>query len=148
VRRSAEEAVHVRTVTEDDEGNQLCSLEERRCTRAETKTFRRASNRLNVWMRGARTRIIPSLPGAGGVALSTCSPGIGEPAVLWPDLAFTKSFPTGVFNRPSSTLRFAWSGRRQGQTESGVPLVGHLTYRATVGIRRMPGTPPARCKVC
>jgi hypothetical protein len=148
VRRSADETVHVRTVTEDSEGNLQCSLEERRCTKSETKTFRRASNRLNVWMRGARVRIIPSLPGAGGVVLSTCTPGIGEPDVLWPDLAFTKVFPLAVFNRPRATLRFAWSGRRQGRTEQGVALTGQLTYRATVGIRRMPGTPTARCRVC
>ena len=149
VRRSSEEIVHVRTVTEDDEGSEICTLTERTCAKSETKTFRRASNRLNVWMRrGSRVRIIPSLPGAGGVVLTTCTPGIGEPDILWPDLAFSKSFPLAVFNRPRSTLRFAWSGRRQGQTESGVPLVGQLVSRANVGIRRLPGTPPARCRVC
>jgi hypothetical protein len=148
VRRSSEEIVHVRTVTEDEQGNLICTLEERRCTKSETKTFRRASNRLNVWMRGTRVRIIPSLPGGGGVALGTCTPGVGEPDVLWPDLAFTKIFPVGVFNRSRSTLRFAWSGRRQGRTESGVALVGQLVYRASVGLRRLPGTPPARCRVC
>lgn len=148
VRRSADEIVHVRTVTEDDEGNQVCVLEERRCTRSETRTFRRASNRLNIWMRGARVRIIPSLPGGGGVVLSTCTPGIGEPGVLWSPLAFTKVFPLGVFNRPRSTLRFAWSGRRHGRTETGVAVAGQLVYRASVGLVRLPGTPPARCRVC
>jgi hypothetical protein len=149
VRRSADETVHVRTVTEDEEGNEICVLDERRCTKSETKTFRRASNRLNVWMRpGSRVRIIPSLPGGGGVVLATCTPGIGEPDVLWPDLAFTRTFPVGVFNRPRSTLRFAWSGRRQGRTESGVALAGQLVYRASVGLVRLPGTPPARCRVC
>jgi hypothetical protein len=148
VRRSAEETVQLRTVTEDDQGNQVCALIERQCSLAETKTFRRASNRLNVWMRGARVRIIPSLPGGGGVVLHTCTPGVGEPDLLWPDIAFQKTFPIGVFNRARSTLRFAWSGRRQARSETGIALSGQLSYRATVSIRRLPGTPPARCRVC
>jgi hypothetical protein len=148
VRRSAEETVQLRTVTEDDQGNQVCALTERQCSLAETKTFRRASNRLNVWMRGSRVRIIPSLPGSGGVVLTTCTPGIGEPDLLWPDLVFQKTFPIGVFNRARSTLRFAWNGRRQARSETGIALTGQLSYRATVGIRRLPGTPPARCRVC
>jgi hypothetical protein len=148
VRRSAEETVQLRTVTEDEQGNQVCALTERQCSLAETKTFRRASNRLNVWMRGSRVRIIPSLPGGGGVVLHTCTPGIGEPDLLWPDIAFQKTFPIGVFNRARSTLRFAWSGRRQARSETGIALTGQLSYRATVGIRRLPGTPPARCRVC
>jgi hypothetical protein len=149
VRRSAEETVHIRTVTEDEQGNQVCALLERQCSLAETKTFRRASNRLNVRMRGgSRVRIIPSLPGAGGVVVTTCTPGVGEPDLLWPDIAFQKTFPIGVFNRARSTLGFAWSGRRQARSETGVALTGQLSYRATVGIRRLPGTAPARCRVC
>jgi hypothetical protein len=148
VRRTTEEIVHVRTVTEDDQGNEICTLEERPCTKSETKTFRRASNRLNIWMRPSGVRIIPSLPGGGGVVLSTCAPGIGEPAVLWPDIAFTRSFPLGLFNRPRAMLRFAWSGRRRGQSETGVPLVGQLVYRAGVGLVRLPGTPRATCRAC
>jgi hypothetical protein len=149
VRRSAEETVQLRTVTEDDQGNQVCALTERQCSLAETKTFRRASNRLNVEMRGSRSvRIIPSLPGSGGVVLKTCAPGVGEPDLLWPDIAFQKTFPIGVFNRARSILRFAWSGRRQARSASGFALTGQLSYQATVGIRRLPGTPPARCRVC
>ncbi|MGH2921439.1 MAG: hypothetical protein ACRDKU_05155, partial [Gaiellaceae bacterium] len=148
VRRSTQEVVHVRTVTEDDQGNQTCALEERPCMRSETRTFRRASNRLNIWMRPSGVRIIPSLPGGGGVVLSTCAPAIGEPAALWPAIAFTRRFPLALFNRPRAMLRFAWSGRRQGQTETGVPLVGQLVYRAGVGLVRVPGTPRATCRAC
>jgi hypothetical protein len=149
VRRSAQETVHVRTVTEDAEGNLHCSLAEQRCAKTETKTFRRASNRLNVQMlRGARVRIIPSLPGAGGVVLVTCTPNLGDPATLWPDVAFARTFPLGVFTRPRSIIRFAWSGKRRGRTEAGVPVEGQLVYRSSVAVRRLPGTPPARCRVC
>lgn len=144
IRQSSQETVHVRTVTINDLGEQVCTLSAERCSRTGTRDYPRASNRLNLSMQGRRVRIIPSLPGAG--AFNSCS-GRGEPNALWSDIAFAKKFRLALFNQPTATLRFAWSGpRRRGVP--GYTLTERLTYRASVGIRRLPGTPRARCRVC
>lgn len=145
--RAFQESIHTRTITEDDEGNAICTLTEELCSGTEAKTLRRASNRLNIFMRpGGRVRVYPSLPGGG--PFGTCARGAGDPNSTWDVVRLGKLFPVGLLNRPRSTFRFAWRGRVRGETDSGTLVSGQLTYQASVGLRRMPGTPPARCRVC
>jgi hypothetical protein len=144
LRRSSEETVQIRTITFDDEGNEICTLTERPCTSNETKELRSAANRLNVMMVRARVRIYP--PNA--LRFGTCAPGLAEPNSVWPVAVFGRFFPLALFNRPRARFRFAWSGRVRSETETGVPVTGALTYNASIAVVRMPGTPPARCRVC
>ena len=145
VRRSSEETVQNRRITYDNFDNPICTLLEEHCTSSGTRELRRASNRLNVWMR-ARGRVHIYPPHA--VDFSTCAPDVALPNSVWPEAAFGKLFPTALFNRARAAFRFAWNGRVRGETETGVAVTGTLTYRSSIGVVRMPGTPPARCKVC
>lgn len=132
-RRSSEEVVHVRTVTYDNFDQPICKVEERPCTSSDTREFRRASNRLNVWMRrGGRVHLYA--PQAMG--FSTCAPDLA-PNVLLPSVG--KLFPVGLFNRSRATFRFS----KTHQLARGTYI-----YRASIGVRRLPGTPRVRCKVC
>jgi hypothetical protein len=145
VRGSSVETVQIRTITYDNFDNPICTLEGRRCTSGGTREFRKVANRLNVWPRPrARVHIYP--PRA--IDFSTCAPDVGHPNSVWPVAAFGKLFPYAWFNRARAVFKFAWSGRVKGETETGVPITGTLTYRSSIGIVRMPGTPRARCRAC
>lgn len=147
LRRSFQETIHVRTITIDDQGEEVCTLSEESCSGTEAKTLRRASNRLNLFMRpGGKVRVYPSLPGGG--PFGTCARGAGEPNSTWDVVRLGRHFPVGLLNRPRSMFRFAWRGRVRGETDQNVLVSGLLDYRAQVGLVRMPGTPPARCRVC
>ena len=145
MRRSIEEVVHIKTVTINDLGDPVCTLEERRCSTSDTKTYRRASNRLNVRMlRGGRVRIYPPV----ALTYGTCDPSAPPNNLLFDGTAFGKVFPLGLFNRPRSTLRFAATSGVSGETATGITIRGTLVYRASIGLVRIPGTPLARCRVC
>lgn len=143
-RRTIEERVHIRTITEDEQGEPVCALAERSCTSADTRPMRNFGNRLNVWMRrGGRVRIYP--PHA--VAFGRCAFDAPRWDLLLAD-TFGRVFPLAVFNRPQSVLRFASTSKGRGQTESGAPVTGTYVYRASIGLRRLPGTPRAYCRTC
>jgi hypothetical protein len=143
-RRTIEELVHVRTITFNDLGEPICTLEERSCTSSDSRPMRNFGNRLNVWMRpGGRVRINP--PHA--LAFGTCAPDATDWDLLLGD-TFGEMFPIGVFNSSRAVLRFASTSRGRGQTETGAAVTAMYVYRASIGIRRLPGTPLVRCKVC
>jgi hypothetical protein len=143
-RRKFEERIHVKTVTEDEEGNLTCTLQERSCSRTDTKVLRRASNRLNVWMqRSGRVSIYPP----HSVGFDICAADVERGDLLIGDVP-RRVFRLGLFNRPRVTLVFASTRRVGGQTPTGARVTGTLAYRSSIGIRRMPGTPVASCKVC
>ena len=145
MKRSITEVVHLKTVTINDLGDPVCTLEERRCSSSDTKIYRRASNRLNVRMRpGVRVRIYPPL----ALTYGTCAPAATGADLLFDGDAEVEVFPLALFNRSRSVLRFASTIRGRGQTETGAPVRAALVYRASIGIVRLPGTPLARCKVC
>jgi hypothetical protein len=146
MRRTVDQLVHVRTVTFDDLGNPVCTLEEQPCSGGDTKQLRSASHRLNVWMRPrGRVRVIPPTP----FNFLECARNVPDTNWLFSggDVNGPR-FPLALFNRPRTTLRFARRDPGGGQTEAGVRVTGTYLYRASIGIIRMPGTPPARCKVC
>lgn len=146
MRRSTNELVQVRTVTFDDLGNPICTLTDQPCAQSDTKQLRSASQRLNVWMRpGGRVRVNPPTP----FYFLQCDRNVPDTNWLFSGGdANGPRFPLALFNRPRATLRFAWRDPGGGQTEAGVRVTGTYVYRASIGIVRMPGTPPARCKVC
>jgi hypothetical protein len=146
MRRSTNELVQVRTVTFDDLGNPICTLTEQPCAQSDTKQLRSASQRLNVWMRpGGRVRVNPPTP----FFFLQCDRNVPDTNWLFSggDVNGPR-FPLALFNRRRATLRFARRDPGGGQTEAGVRVTGTYVYRASIGIVRMPGTPPARCKVC
>jgi hypothetical protein len=143
-RRTIEELVHVRTITFNDLGEPICTLEERPCTTNDSRRMRNFGNRLNVRMRpGGRVRVNPP----HGVAFGTCAPDATDWDLLLGD-TFGEMFAIAVFNRPRAALRFASTSRGRGQTETGAPVTAGYVYRASIGIRRLPGTPLVRCKTC
>jgi hypothetical protein len=146
MRRSTDENVQVRTITFDDLGNPTCLITELVCVNSDTKLLRSASQRLNVWMRPrGQVRVNPPRPffllacdrSAPGANLLFYGGEVGGPP-----------FSLALFNRPRSVFRFASTRRASGQTETGAPVRATLVHQASIGIVRMPGTPPARCKVC
>lgn len=143
-RRSFEELIQVKTVTENDLGEQICELDDRTCTKSDTKLLRRASNRLNVRMRrGGTVQIHPP----DRVGFDGCAADVpGTDLLIAGDSA--QVFPIRLFNRQRAVLRFASSRRAGGRTETGAPVTGRFVYSASIGLRRMPGTPPASCRVC
>jgi hypothetical protein len=145
MRRSIAEVVHVKKVTINDLGDPICTLEERRCSSSDSKTYRRASNRLNVRMlpRG-RVRIYPPV----ALTYGTCAPDATGTNLLFDGTAAVEVFPLALFNRSRGVLRFGSTIRAGGETETGAPVRATLVYEASIGIARLPGTPPARCKVC
>ncbi|HET7855883.1 MAG TPA: hypothetical protein VFL41_05450 [Gaiellaceae bacterium] len=145
MRRTIAEVVHVKTVTINDLGDPVCTLEERQCSTSDTKIYRRASNRLNVWMRPrGRVEIYPPL----ALAYGTCAPDATGANLLFGGDAHREVFPLAVFNRPRSVLRFASTNRIYRHVPGGPVVAATLVYRASIGLVRMPGTPLARCKVC
>jgi hypothetical protein len=143
-RRSIEELVHIRTITENEQGEPVCTLAERSCTRTDTPRMRNFGNRLNVWMRpGGRVRVYP--PHA--VGFGRCAYDAPRSDIVVAD-TFGRVFPLALFNRPQSILRFASTSKGRGQTESGAPVTGTYVYRAAIGLRRLPGTPRAYCRTC
>jgi hypothetical protein len=146
MRRSTNEVVQVRTVTFDDLGNPICTLTEQPCAQSDTKQLRSASQRLNVWMRpGGRVRVVPPRP----FYFLQCDRNVPETTWLfYGGDVYGPRFPLALFNRPRATLRFSRSDPAGGTTEAGVRVQGTLAYQVSIGIVRMPGTPPARCKVC
>jgi hypothetical protein len=147
MRRSTDEHVQVRTITFDDLGNATCLIAEQVCVNSDTKRLRSASQRLNVWMRpGGRVRVIPPLP----FYTLECDRLAPDTNLLFSggEVGAGPRFPLALFNRPRSLLRFASTTRGGGQTETGAPVRATLVHRASISIVRMPGTPPARCKVC
>jgi hypothetical protein len=147
MRRSTDEHLQVRTITFDDLGNATCLIAEQVCVNSDTKRLRSASQRLNVWMRpGRRVRVIPPLP----FYTLECDRVAPDTNLLFSGGAVGAGprFPLALFNRPRSLLRFASTTRGGGQTEAGAPVRATLVHRASISIVRMPGTPPARCKVC
>lgn len=141
VRQFSEETVHVRTVTSNG-GEDVCTLTEETCVRATTRDYRGSANKLDFPFayRSRRVWVTALLPAQG--AFNSCS-GLSEWRTLWPSTNASQKFPHDLFNRRTATLRFALRGRRR-SSEPGYRLTGELTYRASVGIRRMPGTPRVR----
>jgi hypothetical protein len=147
MRRSTSELVQVRTITFDDLGNPTCALTEQPCVKSDTKQLRSASQRLNVRMRPrGRVQVNPPLP----FYTLECDRLAPDTNLLFygGDVDAGPRFPLALFNRPRSVLRFTSTTRGGGQTETGVPVRATLVHRASIVIVRMPGTPPARCKVC
>jgi hypothetical protein len=147
MRRSTNELVQVRTVTFDDLGNPVCTVTEQPCAKSDAKQLRSASQRLNVRMRpGGRVQVNPPLP----FYTLECDRLVPDTNLLFygGEVGAGPRFPLALFNRPRSVLRFASTTRGGGQTETGAPVRATLVHRASIGIVRMPGTPPARCKVC
>jgi hypothetical protein len=146
MRRSADELVHVRTVTFDDLGNPVCTIEERPCSLADTKQVRSASQRLNVRMRrGGYVHVFPPMP----FYFLDCDRSVPDMNLLFygGDVNGPR-FRLGVFNRPRAILRFSRDEPGGGTTETGARVTARYVLRASIGISRLPGTPPARCKVC
>lgn len=142
-RRSLDEVVHIRRITFDAAGDEICTLEERRCSRTDIGQFGGIASRMNVRMlRGARVGIHHPYP----AGVSPCTTGVSNFA--WDYPRRRTIFPLALFNRPQGVLRFALSTRVTGETETGAPITGSLVYGMSVTIRRMRGTPLARCKVC
>jgi hypothetical protein len=147
MRRSASELVHVRTITFDDLGNPVCTLAEQPCSKSDTRQVRSATQRLNVWMRpGGRVRVNPPTP----FYFLECDPNVPDIGLLFygGDVNSGPRFPLALFNRPRATLRFSRTETGGGTSETGEPVRGTYVFRASIGIVRLPGTPPARCKVC
>lgn len=142
-RRRFDEVLQVRVVKEDPRGELICTVEDRPCSRSDTHRFRSVAQRLNVWMRpDGRVRINHPSPGGFGV----CSRNVPAPA--WDFPIRGKVFPLAPFNRRSGSFRWAFSAPVRGETDAGVRFTGTLAYRVSIGIKRIPGTPLARCKVC
>jgi hypothetical protein len=141
VRQLSEETVHVRTVTSSG-GEDVCTLTEETCARATTRDYRGSGSTLDFPFayRSRRVWVRALLPVHG--AFNSCS-GLSEATTLWPSITVIQDFPPALFNRPTATLRFASRARRR-SSEPGYRLTGELTYRASVGIRRMEGTPRVR----
>jgi hypothetical protein len=146
LRRSADELVHVRTITFDDLGNPVCTLEERPCSLSDTKQVRSASQRLNIRMRrGGYVHIFPPSP----FYFLECDRSVPDVDLLFygGDVNGPR-FRLGVFNRPRATLRLAADEPGGGATETGARVTARNVSRVSIGIVRLPGTPLARCKVC